>query len=139
MGHIGRAVVTGALLRADVSLDAGTAGERPARVLRASGPRKHRGIGRRPPAPEFTIVGRSPLNEAATALWPWPVATYPGILKALSELFQGRARPYTIRDWRRGRRRTPQWALDLMTAELDQRIESLQHARALLAKEKGRP
>jgi hypothetical protein len=32
----------------------------------------------------------------------------------MEQMLQGRARPLTIRDWRRGRRRPPSWALDIL-------------------------
>jgi len=42
-----------------------------------------------------------------------------------SALLQGRARPETIRDWRRGRRRTPIWAIEVLQEFLRSRARDM--------------
>jgi hypothetical protein len=44
-----------------------------------------------------------------------------GINLETSALLQGRARPETVRDWRRGRRRAPLWAIDVVQEALRSR------------------
>lgn len=110
----------------------------PARVLRASGPGKHRGHRRQPPVPLQFSLGRTPAQKAALALFPWHWETYPGLELGLFHLFKGRAKIGTIRKWRNGTRRTPAWANELLTIALEQRRAEIDHALALLAKEKGR-
>lgn len=81
---------------------------------------------------------RATFNTAAQILWLWSVADYPGIGKGMSLVLQNRAKDHSIRDWRRGTRRPPQWALDLLADAMQARIDSLQHGLALLKNEKGR-
>lgn len=121
-----------------MSLDAGTPADAPVRKAKASGPGKHRAIGQRPPAPHYRIAAATPANVAVETLAPWNVADYPGRLKIARSVLHNRAKPHSIRDWRRGTRRTPAWALDLLTVALEQRRAEIDHALALLAKEKGR-
>lgn len=66
------------------------------------------------------------------ALFPWGMDSYPGGAKGMWEALQGRASKHTIRDWRRGKRKAPDWALALLREELDRRMAALEHARALL-------
>lgn len=121
-----------------MSLDAGEACKRPTRKAKASGPGKHRAIGRRPPAPHYRILSAAPANVAVETLAPWNVADYPGRKELARKALHYRAKDHSIRDWRRGTRRTPTWALDLLTIALEQRRAEIDHALALLAKEKGR-
>lgn len=103
------------------------------------GPRKHPKPFRRLPAPSHDwIASQSPYNIALRALFPWGVGEYPGILKGAWTLMLGRAAKDTIRDWRRGKRRAPQWAIDLTSAAIRERMASLEHALTILEKEKGR-
>lgn len=113
--------------------------ERTAPSGKARGPRKHPAPPRRPPASPTTLQTRTPFNIGITTLWPWSLATYPGILKGASELLLGRAPWYCVRDWRRGTRQAPQWALDLLAEAIRQRMASLAHALAIVENEKGRP
>lgn len=112
--------------------------ERPARGKRASGPGKHRGHRRQPPVPLQFSQGRTPAQKGALALFPWHWEAYPGLELGLFALFKGRAKVDTIRKWRNGDRRTPAWAIDLLSVALEQRRAEIDHALALLAKEKGR-
>lgn len=102
-------------------------------------PHKHPKPFRRLPAPFYDwIASQSPYNVALRALFPWGVGEYPGILRGARALMLGRAAKDTIRDWRRGKRRAPQWAIDLAAAAIRERMASLAHALAILEKEKGR-
>lgn len=109
----------------------------PVQIVKRS-PRKYPWTPRRPPAPPIPFKGRTPFNAAMEALFPWSIATYPGILKGASTTLLGRVRDHCIRDWRRGTRRAPQWAIDLAAAAIRERMASLEHALAILEKEKGR-
>ena len=71
-------------------------------------------------------------------LWPWSAASYPGIRAGLLATLCGRAAWQSIIDWRYGRRRAPQWAVTMLTQAIDRRIAELEHAKAILEKEKGR-
>lgn len=113
--------------------------ERTAPSGKARGPRKHPKPFRRIPAPAHIMdASRTAYNGALTTLFPWSVAEYPGILKGAWAMLLGRARPYTIRDWRRGKRKAPAWAIELLSVALKQRRDEIDHALALLSKEKGR-
>jgi len=54
----------------------------------------------------------------------------------MEQMLQGRARPLTIRDWRRGRRRPPSWALDVLQEFLRSRGRSLLEMADQLENEK---
>lgn len=107
------------------------------RVGKPSGQAKHPLYLRRPIVPQSWSDARTPSNQAAQQLFQWHSENYPGIEKGLYRLFKGRAKINTIRKWRNGTRRTPQWALALLIEAIENRIDSLQHARALLQKEKS--
>lgn len=80
------------------------------------------------------------LNRASLALYPWMASDeYPGRIKGLLALFRNRVAYVTIRNWRRGTRRTPQWALDIILAELIERRAALDHAIALLESHNKKP
>lgn len=109
----------------------GTAGKQ-------AGKQNHSGVPRRPPLPRAPLARRTAFNTASLALWPWPVATYPGIIKGLASDLRNRAIRVTIRNWRRGTTRPPQWAIDLLKDAIKKRVAELHHALALLEAEKGR-
>lgn len=75
------------------------------------------------------------LNAAALALFPWNVSEYPGRIRGLLTALGSRAMVVTVRDWRRGRRQTPVWALETIRAALDAKGEAIAHARALVSAE----
>jgi hypothetical protein len=54
----------------------------------------------------------------------------------MADLLGGRAAVRTILDWRRGRRRTPFWAIDRLQAFLQDRVNRDTQAIAELEKEK---
>jgi hypothetical protein len=53
-------------------------------------------------------------GRAAQVAFPWAPEAYPGLLRGMAELLGGRAAVRTILDWRRGRRRPPEWAIDVL-------------------------
>jgi len=79
--------------------------------------------------------------EAVTqALFPWEQRfDYPGRIRGLVTLFRGRVTKWAIREWRRGRNPTPQWALDLVLTELHKRRAALDHAIALIEAHNKKP
>jgi hypothetical protein len=54
----------------------------------------------------------------------------------MEQMLQGRARPLTIRDWRRGHRRPPSWVLDLLQEFLRSRGRNLLEMADRLENEK---
>ena len=90
-------------------------------------------------APKAAAVYRNPFGAAGGALFPWALGDYPGIAKGLQAPFGPRASKHTIRDWRRGKRRAPQWAREVLAEELRKRIAELQHALALLSEMEKAP
>lgn len=107
----------------------------------AHAPRKQGRAYRRPGAPfsecRREILSTTALNAAAKALFPWSEENYPGILRGMFELFGGRAARYTIRDWRRGRRKSPAWAKQMMADALEKRIAEMQAALDAIKKAGG--
>ena len=88
-------------------------------------------------APSREMAPKTAIQRACACLWPWVnAAVYPGIRRGLYELFQGRAAVYTIRDWRRGKRVMPQWARDILIAELEKKMAALGTAIAELKNER---
>ena len=79
-------------------------------------------------APRFLMPPRSSFTIALQALYPSPAI---GLLAGAKALFP-RAAAYTIRDWRRGKRKAPAWARALLREAIDKRLAELQHAKALL-------
>ena len=79
---------------------------------------------------------RTAAERAAAVLWAWHSEAYPGRADGLHSLFGGKAKHYTIRDWRRGRRRMPQWARDILIAELEKKMAALGTAIAELKNER---
>ena len=64
-----------------------------------------------------------PLRDcAAQAAFPWPPEAYPGLLRGMAELLGGRAAVRTVLDWRRGRRRAPIWAIEVLQEALKARV-----------------
>ena len=59
---------------------------------------------------------------AAQAAFPWAPEVYPGLLKGMFELLGGRAAIRTVLDWRRGRRRAPIWAIEVLQEALKARV-----------------
>lgn len=86
----------------------------------------------RTPTRSLTAFGRG-----CAALWPWSVNAYPGLQQGLLATFQQRPAWQTIIDWRFGRRRAPQWAIELLRAALMRRRDEIDHALALIKKETG--
>lgn len=89
------------------------------------------------PPPACPTRYRTAIDAAARVLAPWTWGAYPGVQKIMQAALLGRAAVDTIKDWRRGRYKTPQWARDLLLAAIDARMAELQHAKALLEKEKA--
>lgn len=84
------------------------------------------------------MEGATAYNVGALALAPHAGVDYPGRLALLDKAMQNRVARITIRDWRRGRRHPPQWAIDLLKDAIKERMAALAHALALLEAEKGR-
>jgi hypothetical protein len=60
---------------------------------------------------------------------------YPGRTASLRQIL--REAPYdTIKKWRTGRRNPPEWAVDVLTAELDSMIRQASEAARLLRESK---
>ena len=74
---------------------------------------------------------------AAQAAFPWAPEAYPGLLRGMAELLGGRAAVRTILDWRRGRRKPPVWAMDVLQEVLKARVEREMHSIEELEKEKA--
>jgi hypothetical protein len=47
---------------------------------------------------------------------------YPGLLRGIADLLGGRAAIRTVLDWRRGRRRPPIWAIEVLQEALRARV-----------------
>ena len=75
---------------------------------RARGHGKHLWSARTHPAPRLRVPSTA-FDRACRLL-----CALTAIDLETSALLQGRARPETIRDWRRGRRRTPIWAIEVL-------------------------
>ena len=101
--------------------------------------RSHHWKGTKRAAPDYGIASEAPTNAAITRLFPWTVATYPGRLKGALILLQDRAAADSIRDWRRGKRRAPQWARDILIRELARRAAEFHEAIEMLQKENSLP
>lgn len=86
-------------------------------------------------APIRQMAPHTPLQRATALLWPHGIDDYPGPRYGLYHLFKGRAAIYTIRDWRRGRRRTPQWARDILVAALKKKAAAFEAAARELEQE----
>ena len=107
--------------------------ERPATRKRASAHGKHLYLARRRGAPVQSVERRlSAFGRGGEGLFPWSIYTYPGLFVGVGRLFEGRAAGETVRDWIRGRRRAPQWALVLLAAAIERRIAELAHVLELV-------
>ncbi len=90
--------------------------------------------------PPMVMRHATALNVALQALYPWDSSVdYPGRIKGMLALFHTRVSKWAIREWRRGRNPTPQWALDLVLAELHKRRSALDHAIALIEAHNKKP
>jgi hypothetical protein len=68
-------------------------------------------------------LGPSWINgRAAQAAFPCAPEAYPGLLRGMAELLGGRAAVRTILDWRRGRRKAPVWAIEVLQEALKARV-----------------
>jgi len=88
-----------------------------------------------PPAPKPRRV-TSALDRAFDVLFPWPAGDYPGFWQGAASRLN--ASPWTIRDWRRGKRKAPQWILDRLSALLRKKAAEMIGAAEAIEKEKGR-
>jgi hypothetical protein len=80
-----------------------------------------------------------PKSVCATAmqcLFPWSEANYPGIQRGTFQLFLGNAAIETIRSWRKGKRKMPAWARDILISELNKRASNIAAAIEALENEK---
>ena len=58
---------------------------------------------RRTAVPPMRMAAGSVLNTATNALFPWMASDeYPGRIRGMVALFQGRVTKWAIREWRRG-------------------------------------
>jgi len=69
-------------------------------------------------------------------LFPWSEANYPGIQRGTFQLFLGNAAIETIRSWRKGKRKMPAWARDILISELNKRASNIAAAIEALENEK---
>jgi hypothetical protein len=79
------------------------------------------------------------IDAAIHYIWPeggWR-EQFAGVHAAAAAFLNHRAKPETIRKWRQGRRRAPQWAVDMILAELRKRMGELARAIEALEKENG--
>jgi len=88
-----------------------------------------------PPAPKPRRV-TSALDRAFDVLFPWPAGDYPGFWRGAAALLN--ASPWTVRDWRTGKRAAPQWALDALSMTLRKKAAEMIAAAEAIEKEKGR-
>jgi len=95
---------------------------------RPDGHRRHHWSRNGASAPVLSMSRRAPFGVAAASLFNAPTG---GLLKALATLFP-KAQPYTIRDWRRGKRKAPTWARAILRSELEKRRAEIEHALAIL-------
>jgi hypothetical protein len=81
-------------------------------------------------------VPQSAFEAACLALFPWHGNSYPGIGRGIADLCKA---PFqTARDWRRGKRKAPQWACDVLIAEARKRAAALLAAAEKLENESQR-
>lgn len=82
------------------------------------------------PAPIIKMLATTPYNTGLSALF----APTLGILAGAQQITPTAAAA-TIRDWRRGKRKAPQWALALLLEALERRSSELDHAKDLIRAE----
>jgi hypothetical protein len=106
-------------------------------IKRARAPRKHHLALPRRVASKKRSAGVTPYDRAAQAAFPWAPEAYPGLLRGMADLLGGRAAVRTILDWRRGRRKAPMWAIDVLQEALRDRVRKEMHPIEELEKEKA--
>ena len=97
---------------------------------RARGHGKHLWSARTHPAPRLRVPSTA-FDRACRLL-----CALTAIDLETSALLQGRARPETVRDWRRGRRRAPLWAIDIIQETLRSRARNMLELADQLANER---
>ena len=70
-------------------------------------------------------AGVTAFDRAAQAAFPWAPEAYPGLLRGMVELLSEHAAVRTILDWRRGRRRPPLWAIEVLQETLRARAKAM--------------
>jgi hypothetical protein len=91
-------------------------------IKRARAPRKHHLALPRRVASKKRSAGITAYDRAAQAAFPCAPEAYPGLLRGMADLLGGRAAVRTILDWRRGRRKAPVWAMDVLQEALRDRV-----------------
>lgn len=104
---------------------------RSASLQGASGQPRHHWHNSKRYVPQKRMAAQTAYNIACLAL----LGKSPALLAAIVNLMDGRATPAAIRQWRRGKRRAPQWALALLATALQKRISELQHALDLISEQ----
>jgi hypothetical protein len=104
---------------------------------RVRGRRKHHLALPRRVASKKRSAGLTAYDRASQAAFPWAPEAYPGLLRGMLELLDGRAAVRTILDWRRGRRRPPSWAIDVLQEALKVRVKTMTVSIEELEKEKA--
>ena len=104
---------------------------------RTRGLRRHHLALPRRVASKKRSAGITAYDRAAQAAFPWAPEAYPGLLRGMVELLGGHAAVRTILDWRRGRRRPPLWAIDVLQEALQKRVELETKSIEELEKEKA--
>jgi hypothetical protein len=111
--------------------------ERSTLPLRARGPRKHHLALPWRVASKKRSAGITAYDRASQAAFPWAPEAYPGLLRGMNELLGGRAAVRTILDWRRGRRRPPLWAIEVLQEALKAQVRRETESIEDLEKEKA--
>ena len=94
-----------------------------------------------PTAPERRVPNA--FEHAIRLLIPWTnarrksVPRFPGRLIILAALLEDRAHYETVKKWRAGTRRAPQWAKDILASHLERDAHERLKAAAALRNEKG--
>jgi hypothetical protein len=83
--------------------------------------------------PRVRSTQKTPYNIGACVAFP----EHPGLLRGMIELLGYRVTSDTIRRWRNGRRKPPQWAIDMLAEHLRNRAREYLDAADRLEKEKG--
>jgi hypothetical protein len=104
---------------------------------RARGHGKHHLALPRRVASKKRSAGVTAYDRASQAAFPWAPEAYPGLLRGMVELLGGRAAVRTILDWRRGRRRPPLWAIEVLQEALEVRVKTMTESIEELEREKA--
>ncbi len=104
---------------------------------RTRGHRKHHLALPRRVASKKRSAGITAYDRASQAAFPWAPEAYPGLLRGMVELLGGRAAVRTILDWRRGRRRPPLWAIEVLQEALRSRMKATTKSIEELEEEKA--